>query len=488
MPVNDGRIAKSYKRNNGIQKKVEEILNKLKKEKELREYEEKLKKTSEEEFLKKTDNIPKNEEIIKEEEECEMDEDNKLISIDDLSDMDEDSDFFALYGSVDEATNSCTYNKNNSMKRQAIFICMTCNQLEKDRLRNEAINSKMSVEESLNYIRDNFKPFAFCFACERRCHIQHETKEMYTKRNINCDCGTERHRKFCQFSPQKFRENNETNVYDKNFLNSFCICNSDGASETLMEEMIQCCLCEDWFHESHLKEPLKLFLDLKEKNEKKKKPDLLNILMNSNECEGLYGSDDTIEESQEMICQLCTEKYDDELSLYFQHFKFLYNSINLKETMDVEWKENHECILQKLHVYQPTIEMKEVKGHAVYIPFVWRKLICQCASCSEKFSKKKLSFFYDFDGDSLFAYEKRNLKEAEKETKTKFEKKFGSIDKNVLPIVVNGVQNFMEKIVLEIKENGAKVITENMIPTIVSNARRSMNLPSSEDDDDDDDE
>lgn len=78
--------------------------------------------------------------------------------------------------------------------------------------------------------------------------------ELWTKRNFRCDCGNS---KFglvsCKLTADKEPVNIE-NAYNQNFKGIYCTCclpyPDPNAEEQV--EMIQCCVCEDWFHENHL--------------------------------------------------------------------------------------------------------------------------------------------------------------------------------------------------------------------------------------------
>ena len=78
--------------------------------------------------------------------------------------------------------------------------------------------------------------------------------ELWTKRKFCCDCGNS---KFggvlCKLCPDKETENSE-NSYNHNFRGSYCTCGRPYPDPDAKEqiEMIQCCICEDWFHENHL--------------------------------------------------------------------------------------------------------------------------------------------------------------------------------------------------------------------------------------------
>ncbi|XP_057520552.1 uncharacterized protein LOC130800860 [Amaranthus tricolor] len=120
----------------------------------------------------------------------------------------------------------CTYS-NGYLKRQAIFSCLTC-----------------TPEEFAG----------FCTACSLSCHEGHEVVELWTKRNFRCDCGNSKFGNFiCKLQPGKDIENVK-NAYNHNFKGTYCTCDRpypDPAAEE-DEEMVQCCICEDWFHREHL--------------------------------------------------------------------------------------------------------------------------------------------------------------------------------------------------------------------------------------------
>lgn len=120
----------------------------------------------------------------------------------------------------------CTYLKGY-LKRQAIFSCLTC-----------------TPEGNAGV----------CTACSLSCHEGHEVVELWTKRNFRCDCGNSKFGNFiCKLQASKDIENVE-NSYNHNFKGTYCTCNRpypdpDAEEE---EEMVQCCICEDWYHREHL--------------------------------------------------------------------------------------------------------------------------------------------------------------------------------------------------------------------------------------------
>ncbi|XAR55143.1 hypothetical protein NMG60_11030553 [Bertholletia excelsa] len=120
----------------------------------------------------------------------------------------------------------CTYG-NGYMKRQAIFSCLTCTP-----------DGNAGV----------------CTACSLSCHEGHEIVELWTKRHFRCDCGNSKFGEFfCKLSANKDVENVE-NSYNHNFKGMYCTCGHPYPDPDAEEqvEMIQCCICEDWFHEEHI--------------------------------------------------------------------------------------------------------------------------------------------------------------------------------------------------------------------------------------------
>ncbi|KAG0608045.1 hypothetical protein M758_8G073600 [Ceratodon purpureus] len=120
----------------------------------------------------------------------------------------------------------CTY-KKGYMKRQAVFSCLTCTPS------GDA---------------------GFCTACSLSCHDGHDVVELWTRRHFRCDCGNSKFGEgICKLQADKEIENPD-NTYNQNYKGLYCTCHRvypDPEGEAL-GEMLQCCICEDWFHEAHL--------------------------------------------------------------------------------------------------------------------------------------------------------------------------------------------------------------------------------------------
>ncbi|RPA93616.1 hypothetical protein L873DRAFT_1516117 [Choiromyces venosus 120613-1] len=99
---------------------------------------------------------------------------------------------------------------------------------------------------------------AICYSCSISCHGDHELVEIFAKRNIVCDCGTEKIPVECTLRKVKGEEvdipqGKEGNKYCHNFWGKFCACDEDYDPQSERGTMYQCLLgdaCgEDWFHD-----------------------------------------------------------------------------------------------------------------------------------------------------------------------------------------------------------------------------------------------
>uniref|UniRef100_A0A0M3I3G8 UBR-type domain-containing protein n=1 Tax=Ascaris lumbricoides TaxID=6252 RepID=A0A0M3I3G8_ASCLU len=131
----------------------------------------------------------------------------------------------ALLGTANESV--CTYPEGYT-PRQMVYACKTCN----------------SASE----------PAAICYGCSIHCHEEHDLVELYTKRTVCCDCGNSKFKNRCTLFPEKVPLN-ERNKYNHNYSGLYCICNRPYPAPECDdddEEMVQCIICEDWFHINHL--------------------------------------------------------------------------------------------------------------------------------------------------------------------------------------------------------------------------------------------
>lgn len=151
-----------------------------------------------------------------------------VVSLVDVLEEDEEleNEACAVLGGSD--SEKCSYSQG-SVKRQALYACSTCTP-------------------------EGEEPAGICLACSYECHGSHKLFELYTKRNFRCDCGNSKFKTLeCKLLPDKAKVNSG-NKYNDNFFGLYCICKRPypDPEDEIPDEMIQCVVCEDWFHGRHL--------------------------------------------------------------------------------------------------------------------------------------------------------------------------------------------------------------------------------------------
>ncbi|XP_022970058.1 putative E3 ubiquitin-protein ligase UBR7 [Cucurbita maxima] len=254
----------------------------------------------------------------------------------------------------------CTYSKGY-MKRQAIFSCLTCTP-----------DGNAGV----------------CTACSLSCHDGHEIVELWTKRNFRCDCGNSKFGDFiCKLFSNKDVEN-ANNSYNHNFKGSYCICNRPYPDPDVEEqvEMIQCCMCEDWFHEEHLG------------------LSSIDEIPRDEEGEPLY---------EDFICPACSAicsfliQYPSSIWAVGRHSagkdsllsELPENNSGSKESVK-DNTQTDSCVLETSSSASITAENKPM-----FLSKNWRGALCRCEKCINNYKLKNISFLVD-EEDSIAEYEK----------------------------------------------------------------------------------
>ncbi|XP_077530326.1 putative E3 ubiquitin-protein ligase UBR7 isoform X2 [Haemaphysalis longicornis] len=155
-------------------------------------------------------------------------QDENSITLQDVLDeekqLEDDAD--AVLGGSDDK--NCTY-EQGYVKRQALYACKTC-------------------------IGADAEPAGVCLACSYACHEGHDLYELYTKRNFRCDCGNGSFPSSnpCRLCPKDAR--NVENKYNQNFHGRYCTCKRPypDPDDDVEDEMLQCIMCEDWYHGRHI--------------------------------------------------------------------------------------------------------------------------------------------------------------------------------------------------------------------------------------------
>ncbi|XP_003739598.1 putative E3 ubiquitin-protein ligase UBR7 [Galendromus occidentalis] len=289
------------------------------------------------------------------------------VTLQELLDEEESlqADAAAVLGGSDEK--NCSY-PHGYVDRQALYACSTCTPPGKD-------------------------PAGICLACSYACHEGHDLYELYTKRNFRCDCGNDRFGDFkCSLFPAKSAGNRD-NLYNHNFSGKYCRCARPypDPERTEPEEMVQCVVCEDWFHLNHV---------------------------------GLKGV--AIDSIDELICDECMKAHPF-LWKYKLNIGSLSSSVSLGSAVDVETesiakrprieicdpadkssveKDEAHCIFSRLP------EPESVPETGAVWPTSWRRILCRCEGCTSLYETEKLSFLPSPD-DTMRAYEKRGEKKRE---------------------------------------------------------------------------
>lgn len=262
-------------------------------------------------------------------------------------------------------------NCNGFMKRQALYACLTC-----------------APEGAKN---DFSKCIGICLACSLKCHDKHEVVELYTKRNFHCDCGCKEGSVACQLDPTKSSVRT-ANSYNQNFVGLYCTCrrpypDPENPSE---DEMIQCVICEDWYHGVHL-------------NTKVPASDAYD----------------------EMICGSCVDK-NDFIADYSGLFCTIVEAADTSSVLNVTSLDEsgtkrpaeEECgsnSVKKVKLsddacVRPKRNEPRVPGAAIF----WkdgRAHLCKCSVCLKLYSDLKVEFLVDIEDTTAFYEEKGKGKE-----------------------------------------------------------------------------
>eukprot|EP00088_Acartia_fossae_P067970 TRINITY_DN8536_c0_g1_i3.p1 TRINITY_DN8536_c0_g1~~TRINITY_DN8536_c0_g1_i3.p1 ORF type:complete len:408 (-),score=107.34 TRINITY_DN8536_c0_g1_i3:577-1800(-) len=310
-----------------------------------------------------------------------------LDVLQDEQELEEDAN--AVLGAADDQ--NCTYDEGY-LARQPLYACLTCTQPE----------------------NPDFKPAGICLACSYKCHERCELVELYTKRSFRCDCPTKKfssdHK--CKLKPGKVEENAK-NSYSQNFSGVYCSCSRPypDPEDPIEDEMIQCVICEDWYHGRHL---------------------------------GLGDTgppQDT--DYGEMICRGCARKYP--LLINYKGVKIPEStnpSTTSSDPQSASTQTNHPCKLKPQETVEddkavdgkvdddkkkddssavdgekskdgeePEESKAEAVSETLFLPEGWRSCICRCEKCVKYFKSNKIEFLLD-EKDTVHHYESQGKKRA----------------------------------------------------------------------------
>ncbi|XP_076014611.1 putative E3 ubiquitin-protein ligase UBR7 [Genypterus blacodes] len=299
---------------------------------------------------------------------------------------------------------NCSYPRGY-VKRQAVFACSTC--------------TPGAAE-----------PAGICLACANKCHDGHDIFELYTKRNFRCDCGNDKFGDFqCQLIPAKDNKNVK-NHYNHNFRGSYCSCDRPypDTDDEVNDEMIQCVVCEDWFHTRHLGCTVEESEELQEmvcepcmnkaqflwpyaahfaappviKVSQSQKDEEVNVeegetggccdaIKNGSE-ESSLGLESTKQEKEEEDCSSSCKGTSQETTT--------------TSPVRSSTKTAEACRLKALQGQGP----ERPREGAVFWPYSWRSELCTCVSCKRAYVDAEVQFLLD-ESDTVLAYENQGRTE-----------------------------------------------------------------------------
>ncbi|KAK8757734.1 hypothetical protein V5799_004638 [Amblyomma americanum] len=364
------------------------------------------------------------------------DEDSVTLQdlLDEEQELEDDAD--AVLGGSDDK--NCTYDQGY-VKRQALYACGTCT-------------------------GPDAQPAGVCLACSYACHEGHNLYELYTKRNFRCDCGNESFPASnpCRLCPRKDIRNAE-NKYNHNFQGRYCTCQRPypDPEDDVDDEMLQCIMCEDWYHGRHIGGDMPANRDyyevvctgcmnrhsflwqyfahevsLCEKDKsfgedstaKKDAEDSFSpAAADKNGIKAEGTTEDDLTASQESGIQVDIESMELNAAHPGQHNGGSLGGINLDRNptafnsvgsnmvkVEKQAEENGlsssssttECILQRLRSGSSDSVKDEPRNDCAYWPLGWRSRLCRCIQCLAMYNEQHCLYLLD-EEDTVQSYEEK---------------------------------------------------------------------------------
>ncbi|CAL7943977.1 unnamed protein product [Xylocopa violacea] len=229
---------------------------------------------------------------------------------------------------------------------------------------------------------------------------------------------------------------NSENQYNHNFDGLYCICERPypDPDDTTNDEMLQCIICEDWYHSKHL------------------------------ECEKEMPADGAYDE---MICAGCMRKNDFLWNYATKYAAFTGTEVSSgdkeDESIDVE-NQSKVCTLP-----QSNSAVKMSSRKSCFWIEGWRAALCTCESCKELYRNKHIMFLLD-PSDSVHAYEeagKINRRESQYEKGMKALASLGHVEQLTAIEEYNIMKERLKQYLQKFAEN-KKVVREEDIKEFFS--------------------
>ena len=223
-------------------------------------------------------------------------------------------------------------------------------------------------------------PVGVCYGCYLECHLGHDkVVELFTKRKFRCDCPT-LSGTTCECSLYQGDVSppptNPLNKYSPNFDDIFCWCGRSYSADS-NAVMIQCFVCEDWFHSNCITEDNSFKYPLTE-------------------------SDDVF------VCKDCLEQHP--LLKHYGHLQTPLDATTepISASANLPSKfESETTATQAPHQSSPTENVdgscllssepsgsKLITTHALFAPG-WTSKLCRCKSCVEAFAREGIAYLLE---------------------------------------------------------------------------------------------
>ncbi|XP_055496049.1 putative E3 ubiquitin-protein ligase UBR7 [Leucoraja erinacea] len=336
--------------------------------------------------------------------------DDPIVSLAEVLEENEllENEACAVLGGSD--SDKCSYSEGY-VKRQALYACNTCTP-------------------------KGGQPAGICLACSYKCHEGHELFELYTKRNFRCDCGNSKFSDLqCKFFSEK-EKTNCANKYNDNFFGLYCTCKRpypDPEDET-PDEMIQCVVCEDWFHGRHLGAVLPDNVEYQEMacQSCMKRCSFLWTYATHWSVNKATDADNSgpLAKMEDDNVDVCTvqENGDSQnqkpkgraLKTEATGSKPSEPSTSCKaETSEAANGDEASCSVEEDAAKNAGCKLQQLKKKgsiqrecATYWPRNWRNRLCTCPSCMNLYKELEISFLLD-EFDTVLAYENKGKSDEE---------------------------------------------------------------------------
>lgn len=288
------------------------------------------------------------------------------------------------------------------MNRQALYACLTC------------------IPEAKT---DVTKCAGVCLACSFNCHEGHDLVELYTKRKFRCDCGNAKFTNFKCKLDEKKSDFNTANTYNQNFCGVYCTCKRPYPDEedTVDDIMIQCIVCEDWYHTRHLgvEVPSASYAEMVCEDCVKQHEFLLHY-------DGL-----TVKKSSQ---EDCSEAVDVTSTVAPTNEQPSTAGVEIASPKE---KAPSDIMVDVLNKSQDVIaaitacKMPKQKSEVStkFFPDTnWRQQLCTCVNCLKMYEDEKVMFLID-PQDTLQVYEERGTAQALEEQSKQEETFLNSLDR-----------------------------------------------------------